>query len=60
MPLGIASWFFNSAITGVFPYALRKVSARVSHCRLGATAIKSKRKTSKSSACRDFADNDFL
>jgi len=32
---------------------------QVSHCRLGATAIKSKRKTSKSSACRDFVGDDF-
>ena len=37
----------------------RRIVVGVSHCRLGATAIKSKRKTIKSSAWRDFAGSDF-
>jgi hypothetical protein len=48
MPVGIASVFFNAAMTGASSYGLRNANARVSHRGLGATAIKSKRKTSKS------------
>jgi hypothetical protein len=48
MPVGIASVFFNAAVTGASSYGLRNANARVSHRGLGATAIKSKRKTSKS------------
>jgi hypothetical protein len=39
--------------------AWRNANARESHRRLGANASKSKRKTSKSSACRDFVGSDF-
>jgi len=44
MPVGIASVFFNAAITGASSYGLRNANARVSHRGLAATAIKSKRK----------------
>jgi len=44
MPVGIASVFFNAAMTGASSYGLRNANARVSHRGLGATAIKSKRK----------------
>jgi hypothetical protein len=59
IPVGIASAFLNAAMTGALSYALRNANARVSHCGFGAMAIKSKRKTSKSSACRNFVGNAF-